>query len=63
MTAGERVFSPSGRIAHLSRVNGLLTLCRLETAGWLGTGSDEERKHAAGLPLCGKCERSSGRRT
>lgn len=54
-----RVYRLRGREAHLRELTAF-TGCGGRAAfpgwdGWLGTGSQEEYEHAAGLPLCGKC--------
>jgi hypothetical protein len=59
--AGARVFtswSPKVRRAHLWSAVNPGSVCETfstREGPWLGTGSDEERAHAAALPLCPKC--------
>ena len=57
-----RVYRSGGRHAHLREESGGLIACSVWRfreggweAGWLGTGSQDEYEHAAGLPLCLGC--------
>jgi hypothetical protein len=60
--AGARIYtsaSPKVRYAHVKSAVNLGSVCETFSTReepWLGTGSDEERDHAAALPLCPKCE-------
>ena len=57
---GARIYtsvSPKVAVAHVkSAVNpGAVCEAMSERTDWLGTGSDEERQHAASLRLCHRC--------
>ena len=50
-----RVYTPKGKVAHLTE-QGTITLCRLwYPDGFLGTGSQEEYETAATMPTCKTC--------
>jgi hypothetical protein len=61
--AGARIFtswSPKVRFAHLKSAVNPGSVCEPHSKReepWLGLGSDEEREHAASLPLCPGCEK------
>ena len=57
---GSRIYtsvSPKVAVAHVKsgRNPGAVCEAMSERTDWLGTGSDEERRHAASLRLCHRC--------
>ena len=55
MSDTRRVYTPKGKVAHLTQ-QGTITLCRLwYPEGLWGTGSQEEYEKAAALPTCKTC--------
>ncbi len=62
--AGTLIFtswSPKVEVAHMKSALNLGSVCEAHSLreDWLGTGSDEEREHAASLRVCGRCVRGS----
>jgi len=57
---GSRIYtsvSPKVAVAHVKSGRNPGAVCEAlsERTDWLGTGSDEERRHAASLRLCHRC--------
>jgi hypothetical protein len=63
---GTRIYtsvSPKIAVAHIKSGTNPGAACPAmseRTGPWLGTGSDEERTHAASLRLCSACARAEG---
>lgn len=59
---GSRIYtsdSPKVAVAHVKSARNPGAVCEAMSqreGPWLGTGSDEERRHAASLRLCSRCE-------
>ena len=57
-------YGPRARAAHLLSSRSVMNfaVCGVyagTSAGWLGTGSQDERDHAAALPLCEDCAKET----
>lgn len=60
MSDTKRVYTPKGKVAHLTS-QGTVTLCRLwYPEGFWGTGSQEEYEKAETLPICKPCLKKNG---
>lgn len=59
--AGSRIYtsdSPKVEVAHVKSALNVGAVCEAMSqreGPWYGTGSDEEREHAASLRRCGRC--------